>query len=278
MDVILLRDVDKVGLRGEVVNVSRGFMRNYLEPRRLAEWATLAKVAELEKREIVRARHEACTFEQAQEIADTLGKTELHFDVNAGPQGTLFGSVTPTDIADEWNSKKIRVDRRKIEPRRADQAHRALHDPDRDLPGRHRRSPHARRARGRRAAARGGARRDGGRGTGGGRGGRGAAAPRRRRGVERGAPRGRGRGRPRDLGARGPGRGRGQGRGRGRGRPPRSRNRSRSASAFHRAVHRDVGAVTRNPRSEHAFRPRVTARAVDSGHIGWGFHPAYLRT
>jgi large subunit ribosomal protein L9 len=116
MDVILLRDVDKVGLRGEVVNVSRGFMRNYLEPRRLAEWATPAKVAELEKRETVRARHEARTFEQAQEIADTLGKTELHFDVNAGPQGTLFGSVTPTDIADElWNSKKIRVDRRKIE-------------------------------------------------------------------------------------------------------------------------------------------------------------------
>jgi large subunit ribosomal protein L9 len=116
MDVILLRDVDKVGLRGEVVNVSRGFMRNYLEPRRLAEWATPAKVAELEKRETVRARHEARTFEQAQEIADTLSKTELRFDVNAGPQGTLFGSVTPTDIADElWAAKKIRVDRRKIE-------------------------------------------------------------------------------------------------------------------------------------------------------------------
>jgi large subunit ribosomal protein L9 len=116
MDVILLRDVDKVGLRGEVVNVSRGFMRNYLEPRRLAETATPAKVTELEKRETVRARHEARTFEQAQEIADALSKTELRFDVNAGPQGTLFGSVTPTDIADElWSSKKIRVDRRKIE-------------------------------------------------------------------------------------------------------------------------------------------------------------------
>jgi large subunit ribosomal protein L9 len=116
MDVILLTDVDKVGLRGEVVNVSRGFMRNYLEPRRLAEAATPAKVAELEKREAVRARHEARTFEQAQEIAAALSKTELRFDVNAGPQGTLFGSVTPTDIADElWASKKIRVDRRKIE-------------------------------------------------------------------------------------------------------------------------------------------------------------------
>jgi large subunit ribosomal protein L9 len=115
MEVILLRDVDKVGLRGEVVNVARGFMRNYLEPRSLAETATAAKVAELEKREAQRARHEARTFEQAQEIADTLAKTELRFDVNAGPQGTLFGSVTPTDIVDElWRTKKIRVDRRKV--------------------------------------------------------------------------------------------------------------------------------------------------------------------
>jgi large subunit ribosomal protein L9 len=115
MDVILLTDVEKVGLRGEVVNVSRGYMRNYLGPRRLAEPATAAKVAELEKRESERARHEARSFEQAQDIAETLRKTVLRFDVNAGPQGTLFGSVTATDIADElWRTRKIRVDRRKI--------------------------------------------------------------------------------------------------------------------------------------------------------------------
>lgn len=115
MDVILLTDVEKVGLRGEVVNVSRGYMRNYLGPRRLAEPATAAKVAELEKRESERAKHEARSFEQAQEIAETLRKTVLRFDVNAGPQGTLFGSVTATDIADElWRTRKIRVDRRKI--------------------------------------------------------------------------------------------------------------------------------------------------------------------
>jgi large subunit ribosomal protein L9 len=51
MEVILLQDVEKVGLRGEVVNVARGYMRNYLEPRRLAQPATPALVAELEKRE-----------------------------------------------------------------------------------------------------------------------------------------------------------------------------------------------------------------------------------
>jgi large subunit ribosomal protein L9 len=116
MDVILLQDVEKVGLRGEVVSVARGYMRNYLGPRRLAEEATAARVAELEKRDAQRARHEAASFEQAQEIAEKLSAAQLRFDVNAGPQGTLFGSVTPTDIADEiWKALKVRVDRRKID-------------------------------------------------------------------------------------------------------------------------------------------------------------------
>ena len=116
MDVILLEDVDKVGLRGEVVSVSRGYMRNYLQPRRLAELATGARVAELERRESQRARHEARTAEEAEGIAETLRKTVLSFDVNAGPQGTLFGSVTSTDIVDEiWRTRKVRIDRRKVE-------------------------------------------------------------------------------------------------------------------------------------------------------------------
>jgi large subunit ribosomal protein L9 len=116
MDVILLKDVDKVGLRGEVVSVSRGYMRNFLQPRRLAEVATEARVAELERREAERARHEARSAEEAEGIAETLRKTVLTFEVNAGPQGTLFGSVTPTDVVDEiWRARKIRVDRRKIE-------------------------------------------------------------------------------------------------------------------------------------------------------------------
>ena len=115
MDVILLRDVENVGLRGEVVSVSRGYMRNYLEPRKLAEPATAARVAEVQRREAERAKHEARTAERAQEIAEVLTKTVLRFEVNAGPQGALFGSVTPTDIADElWRTRKVRVDRRKI--------------------------------------------------------------------------------------------------------------------------------------------------------------------
>ena len=116
MEVILLSDVEKVGLRGEVVNVARGYARNYLLPRKLAEAATPGRVAEVRRLEAERSRHEARSFEQAREIADVLGQTQLRFDVKAGPTGSLFGSVTPTDIADElWRTKKIRVDRRKID-------------------------------------------------------------------------------------------------------------------------------------------------------------------
>jgi large subunit ribosomal protein L9 len=116
VDVVLLKDVDKLGLRGEVVSVSRGYMRNYLQPRRLAEQATPAVVAEVQRRDAERARHEARTAEQAETIAETLRKTVLRFEVNAGPQGTLFGSVTPTDVAEEiWRTRKVRVDRKKID-------------------------------------------------------------------------------------------------------------------------------------------------------------------
>ncbi len=116
MDVILLSDVEKVGLRGEVVSVANGYARNFLLPRRLAERATPAKVAELRRRDEQRARYEARSFEQGQEIAATLEQTVLRFDVKAGPTGSLFGSVTPTDVADEiWRTRKVRVDRRKID-------------------------------------------------------------------------------------------------------------------------------------------------------------------
>jgi large subunit ribosomal protein L9 len=115
MQVILLKDVEKLGLRGDVVDVARGYARNYLLPRRLAEVATPARVRELERVEAQRALHEARNAEQAREIAEVLGKTVLRFDVKAGPTGALFGSVTPSDIADElWRTRKVRVDRRKV--------------------------------------------------------------------------------------------------------------------------------------------------------------------
>jgi large subunit ribosomal protein L9 len=116
MQVILRKDVEKVGLRGEVVDVTAGFARNYLLPRKLAETATPAKVAELRKHEEKRAEHEAQSFEHAQEIQQKLEGAELRFDVPAGETGTLFGSVTATDIAEQvWSTHKVRIDRRKLE-------------------------------------------------------------------------------------------------------------------------------------------------------------------
>src|SRR5690348_16272555 len=116
MQVVLRQDVDKLGLRGEVVNVARGYARNYLLPRGLAEPATPGLVRELERRDAERARHEAKSVEEAREIADRLEKLELRFDANAGPTGSLFGSVTATNVADRlWEPEKIRVDRRRLE-------------------------------------------------------------------------------------------------------------------------------------------------------------------
>jgi large subunit ribosomal protein L9 len=115
MEVVLRQDVDKLGLRGEVVNVARGYARNYLLPRGLAEPATPGLVRELERREAERARHEAKTVDEARGIAERLEKLELRFDANAGPTGSLFGSVTATNVVDRlWEQEKIRVDRRKV--------------------------------------------------------------------------------------------------------------------------------------------------------------------
>jgi large subunit ribosomal protein L9 len=116
MEVILTSDVEKLGLKGEVVDVKRGYARNFLLPRRLAEVATPGRVAEIKRIDEERARHEARSAEHAAEIAATLQKTVLRFEVKAGPTGALFGSVTPTDITEElWRTRKIRVDRRKVD-------------------------------------------------------------------------------------------------------------------------------------------------------------------
>ena len=116
MEVVLRQDVDTLGLRGEVVNVARGYARNFLLPRGLAEVATPALVKELEKRDAQRARHDAQTVDEARALAARLEALELRFDVTAGPTGSLFGSVTATNVADRlWEQEKLRVDRRKLE-------------------------------------------------------------------------------------------------------------------------------------------------------------------
>src|SRR5919197_4823690 len=115
MEVVLREDVDALGLRGEVVNVARRYARNYLLPRGMAEVATPGLKRELERREAQRARHDAKSVDEARALATRLEALELRFDANAGPTGTLFGSVTATNVADRlWEQEKLRVDRRKL--------------------------------------------------------------------------------------------------------------------------------------------------------------------
>src|SRR6266566_3405517 len=116
MEVVLKQDVDALGLRGEVVNVARGYARNFLLPRGLAQVASPGLKRELERRDAQRARHEAKSVDEARAIASRLEALELRFDVTAGPTGSLFGSVTATNVADRlWEREKLRVDRRKLQ-------------------------------------------------------------------------------------------------------------------------------------------------------------------
>jgi large subunit ribosomal protein L9 len=112
---ILLQDVESLGERGTVIDVSPGYLRNYLMPRKLAEPATGASVKAAQKRreDAERAQREA--EERSRENAAVLGRTVLTIPQQAGDDGRLFGSVTTQDIADAIrDARGIRVDRRKI--------------------------------------------------------------------------------------------------------------------------------------------------------------------
>jgi large subunit ribosomal protein L9 len=112
---ILLQDVETLGERGAVVDVSPGYLRNYLLPRKLAEPATAGsiKAATRRREDAERAIRDAA--ERAQENAALLGRTVLTITQQAGDDGRLFGSVTPQDIAEAIrDARGIKVDRRKI--------------------------------------------------------------------------------------------------------------------------------------------------------------------
>jgi large subunit ribosomal protein L9 len=112
---ILLQDVDALGERGTVVDVSPGYLRNYLLPRKLAEPATGASIRAAQKRrdDAERAAREA--VERQRESAAVLGRTVLTIPQQAGDDGRLFGSVTTQDIADAIrDARGIKIDRRKI--------------------------------------------------------------------------------------------------------------------------------------------------------------------
>ena len=115
MQAILLQDVETLGERGKVVDVSAGYLRNYLIPRKLAEPATAGSIQAAAKRREAAERALRESEERAQENANVLGRTVLTIPQQAGEDGRLFGSVTTQDIADAIrDARGIRIDRRKV--------------------------------------------------------------------------------------------------------------------------------------------------------------------
>jgi len=112
---ILLKPVEALGERGDVIDVSPGYLRNYLVPRSLAQPATKASIAESERRAEAAERAAREQAERADEHAALLTKTVLTIPQPAGDDGRLFGSVTPKDVADAIEQARgIRIERRKV--------------------------------------------------------------------------------------------------------------------------------------------------------------------
>jgi large subunit ribosomal protein L9 len=112
---ILLQDVENVGSRGEVIDVSPGYLRNYLLPRKLAHAATPGALAEAKRRMEAAEQAARDAADRAQENAALLSKTVLTIPQPAGEDGRLFGSVTPEDIVNAIKQARgLKLDRRKV--------------------------------------------------------------------------------------------------------------------------------------------------------------------
>jgi large subunit ribosomal protein L9 len=112
---ILLQDVESLGERGDVVDVSPGYLRNYLQPRKLAESATSGSIRAAARQRERQEQAERDAEARSQENASLLSRTVLTIPQQAGDDGRLFGSVTTQDIADAIrDARGMRVDRRKI--------------------------------------------------------------------------------------------------------------------------------------------------------------------
>jgi large subunit ribosomal protein L9 len=114
MNVILLKDVEKLGLRGEVVNVARGYARNYLLPRKLAVEATTSNVKQIEQERAALLKKEATERATAEGQGEQIGKLVLEFKRKSGEQGALYGSVTSMDIAESLKERGYEVDRHRL--------------------------------------------------------------------------------------------------------------------------------------------------------------------
>ena len=112
---ILMQDVEHLGERGAVVDVSKGYLRNYLMPRKLAQPATKGALDEAQRRTEASDRATQALVAKATADAEVLSRTVLTISQQAGDDGRLFGSVTNQDIADAIEEARgVKVDRRKI--------------------------------------------------------------------------------------------------------------------------------------------------------------------
>src|SRR6476646_10909587 len=114
-EVILLKDVENVGERGSVVDVSKGYFRNFLAPRKLAQPATKGALEAARRSSEAAEKAQEQTVADARASAEQLDRTVLTIEQQAGDDGRLFGSVTNQDIADAiQEARGIAIDRRKI--------------------------------------------------------------------------------------------------------------------------------------------------------------------
>ena len=115
MQVILKQDVEKIGRRGDIVDVSRGYVRNFLVPRGLAEMATPTRLEEVHREMAEAEERDRRMAERADEVAETLNKSVITIEARTGEDERLFGSVTAANIADAIDrARGVRVDRRRI--------------------------------------------------------------------------------------------------------------------------------------------------------------------
>ena len=115
MEVVLLKDVKRLGKAGEVRNVADGFARNYLIPQGLATPASAGAVRQAKEQAAVQAKHTAREVSRTRSLAEQLDGVSLSFRAKVGETGRLYGSITAGDIADELEKRTGKVvDRRKI--------------------------------------------------------------------------------------------------------------------------------------------------------------------
>ena len=115
MEIILRERVEKLGTKGDVVNVSDGYARNFLLPKKLAVLATPANMKQIEQEKAAAVRREAKEKQEAEALANQLSQVSLQVSRKVGENEVLYGSVTSMDIAQLLEAKGFTVDRRKID-------------------------------------------------------------------------------------------------------------------------------------------------------------------